>query len=92
MQKIDSRDKQLNYLGEISFFEVNAMYNLMSQNHVRTIHCSSTYSLVIIVYSLKNVDALLVTQMLELSVLHRVLNKGNTSQFLFLAVNCYGCF
>lgn len=41
------------------------------------------YSLVIIVYSLKNVKALLITQMLELPMVHMVLIKGSTSHFIF---------
>lgn len=40
MHKIDSKDQQSNYMGEISFFKVSAMYNLMSQSHARTIQGS----------------------------------------------------
>lgn len=62
----------------------------MSQSHARTIQGSC--SLAIILYSMKNVDVLLLTQMLELPTVHMELIKGNTVCCLFSIVNCSGWF
>lgn len=77
-------------MGEISFFKVSSMYNFMSQSHARTIQGSC--SLAIILYSMKNVDVLLLTQMLELPMVHMEFIKGNTLCCLFSVVNCSGWF